>query len=81
MTPGARYRMVTTQGLSRHVSSVVMSEEEALEHLDMEAYMHQAAGWDVSLSGSMLVAHKLGESGVLTRTIAIEKFSPMGDSP
>jgi hypothetical protein len=57
-----------------------MTEAEAIERLMFEAEIHRSAGWDVHLAGSMMVAHKLGDSGVVTRTVERVEFSPMEDS-
>lgn len=45
-----RWRLVETQnGGVEHIHSVVLSEEEAREHLLLEASMHEHGGWTVTV--------------------------------
>lgn len=41
------YRLVTEQDGSTHISSVVLTEDEAKEALGLEALMHGMTGWMV----------------------------------
>jgi hypothetical protein len=74
--PGTRYRIVRDQDGREEVSSVVLGEDEIAEHLDYEATMHSAAGWNVTrLADGSVVASKLGVS----RFIRARGFEPMAD--
>lgn len=78
---GTRYRLVSTQGEHEHVSSVVMSREEALEHLDIEAELHEQTGWDVDriVSGRGDLEFILCRRGRINRRLTIRGFSPLED--
>lgn len=47
---GDRWRLVERQDEGpEHVHSVVLSEEEAREHLLLEAHIHGVGGWSVTI--------------------------------
>jgi hypothetical protein len=81
-----RYRLVTTTNRfgrsSEHVSSVVLAREDVQPSLEVEAEMHEAAGWTVERlerTGEGLFAvivHRAGRA----RTIEARAFSPMDDA-
>jgi hypothetical protein len=89
-----RFRLVTvqSQGLfdlsgSRHVSSVILTEDEAHQSLETEREMHEAAGWFAfrrkferekafePTPYNELVCRRDG----VTRIISIESFDAMDD--
>ena len=77
--PGSRWRIVTTQGTKAHVSSVVLSEEEAREHLDLEAGIHEKFGWIVTRGADVVVARKRVAKGLLERVLTIRETDPFDD--
>lgn len=80
MTPGTRYRMVDEVAGERHVSTVVLlDEEEAREHLHAEATLHALAGWAVT-EGTDVIVCRRWETGKV-RVIRYEAFGPMDDNP
>jgi hypothetical protein len=74
---GTRYRIVTTQDGEAHVSSVVLSAEEAQDSLHAEAKLHTAAGWVVTRSKDTLTATR----GETVRVIYPRAFHPLYDIP
>jgi len=70
-----RFRLVDTQNGNRHVSSVVLAEEEVEPHLDAEATMHRLAGWRVTRGEGIVVCRK----GRKRRSIHVESFTPFDD--
>lgn len=71
-----RNRLVTEQDGAQHVSSVVLSLDEAAEFLDAEADMHKAAGWQVDHYGGMIRCSR----GTLVRWLWIRSRSPLEDT-
>ena len=67
--------VVTVQDDREHVSSVVLGEDEAFEHLALEADIHAAAGWVVKRMDNIVVARRDG----ITRRIYIRAFDAMED--
>ena len=57
---GNRYRLVTEQSGREHVSSLVLSAEEAQESLLAEAWLHDVHGWAVERYPSMIRAERDG---------------------
>ncbi len=72
-SPGTRWRLVTTQGLQDHVSTVVLSEEEAREHLEIEADIHERFGREVSRGEEAVVCRKYTDRGLIERTVTIRE--------
>lgn len=70
---GKRYRLVSTQGAEDHVNSVVLSEEEAREYLQVEADIHENFGWEVTRGEDVVVARKYTERGLIERTVTIRE--------
>lgn len=77
---GARYRLVTTQGGKPHVSSVVLSEEEARRDLDIEADIHEKFGWIVTRGDEVVVCRKLTPERMVERVLTIRKAGPLDDA-
>lgn len=77
---GTRYRLVTTQGGKPHVSSVVMSEEEARRDLDTEADIHEKFGWTVTRGEEVVVCRKLTKERMVERVLTIRKAGPLDDA-
>jgi hypothetical protein len=67
-----RHRLVTEHGGTRHVSSVVLNGEEALDHLELEASMHESAGWDVSRGIRCFTAYRRGVYRYVTLRVSHE---------
>ena len=79
---GRRFRIVTEQNGSEHVSSIVLARDEIIEHIAIEADMHEATGWDVSrfaLNGLMLGF--TATRGGCTRYVFGRSFTPHTDTP
>lgn len=80
-TPGARWRIVTEQShdgrhRTRHVSSVVLNEQEAIDHLAWEEFIALSSRWKVMRGvGYVECSH----NGV-RRVVSIERYTPMGDA-
>jgi hypothetical protein len=74
-----RWRLVDEQNGNTHVSTVVLSEEEAREHLHIEADLHSLAGWVVTEGLDIVVCRRI-DTG-LVRTIRCVEFDPMHDHP
>jgi hypothetical protein len=70
-----RRRLVTEQGSARHVSSVLLTEDEAEWALAHEAVLHRATGWDVCEHDGAVVALR----GDVKRMITIRESGPMDD--
>lgn len=77
---GERWRLVTTQGVESHVSSVVLSEEEARQQLDIEADVHRKFGWTVTRGEDVVVARRMGERGLIERVVTIRVSGPLDDA-
>lgn len=71
-----RWRLVSHQNGRRHVSSVVLSADEAIDALDFEAHMHEAAGWTVTQGDLIVVATR----GDISRVIEAQAFEAMADA-
>lgn len=71
-----RYRLVTHQGGTEHVSSVVLSHAEALEALQVEEDMHQRAGWITRLYKDRLLCRH----NATVRVLTIRESGPMEDT-
>jgi hypothetical protein len=78
VSAGERWRMVNCQDGRRHVSSVVLSAEEAYDHIVIEREMHEASGWDVVLAepDRLLVQKNRDDGCLVKREIVVERFSP-----
>jgi hypothetical protein len=85
---GVRYRIVTRsrrpgRNTEEHVSSVVLSREEAQASLEVEADLMQRAGWEVervaTAAGTLRVV--TASRGARSRTIRARAFTPMEDLP
>jgi len=50
-----RHRLVTEQDGEQHVSGLVVTIDEAVKMLRIEAALHQATGWDVTWYGRYMV--------------------------
>ena len=77
---GTRWRLVSTQGGKPHVSSVVLSEEEARDHLDIEEKIHRDWGWTVTRGEDVVVCRKLTRERVIERVITIRESGPLDDA-
>jgi hypothetical protein len=73
-------------GGPEHVSTVVLTEEEARQSLLVEAHIHERYGWTVTLGlnvdeePDVLVCRKLKRSGVqIVRAFTVREFDPMDD--
>jgi uncharacterized protein (DUF849 family) len=77
---GTRYRLVSTQGGKPHVSSVVLSEEEAREMLDIEEDIHRKWGWTVTRGEDVLVCRKLTDTRMVERVLTIRRSGPLDDA-
>ena len=75
-----RWRLVSEQsnGSGPDVSTVVLSEDEAIEQLAAEALMHQMAGWVVTVGDDVVVC-RWARSG-LVRTIRRVEYDAMHDT-
>ena len=72
-----RYRLVSSQnGSEPHVSSVILGEDEVQEHLELEAAMHEMAGWVVTRGDETVVCRR----GDVTRVISVRASEPMNDT-
>ncbi len=75
-----RWRLVTVQNGRRHVSSVVLNEDEARNHILSEEAMHELTGWDVEVDdrrpGQFTARH-----GRILRTVRAERFDAFNDHP
>jgi hypothetical protein len=71
-----RYRLVTEQAGRRHISSVVLNEAEAVVSLNLDAELHEQAGWTVDRDDDGVV---VARRGTATRLIWILETSPMDD--
>ncbi len=76
---GNRYRLVTRQGSSEHVHSVVMNREEADEMLEEEREMHELTGWEVSGGEGLISARILVGGKRVTRVVFIRAYAPLED--
>lgn len=74
---GTRFRLVDTQNGNRHVSTVVLSEVEAVESLEAEATLHRLGGWTVTTGDRLIVCRK----GAIERVIQVQAFDPHNDRP
>lgn len=72
---GQRFRIVTIQNEREHVSSVVLSEDEAYEHLAYEMELHEAAGWIVHYTHGVVFANRDDS----TRMIFVRSYEPLDD--
>lgn len=80
---GERWRMVNYQDGVRTVSSVVLSEEEAREGIEVEWLLHDASGWTTIIRepDRLLVQRKRSRDGRLVkREIVVERFAPETDT-
>lgn len=84
VTAGLRYRLVTRDLATdeEHVSTVVLSEDEAEEHLELEAMLHEQTAWEVTRVESsdylpLILASRRGK----TRVIFARCYSPLNDIP
>lgn len=79
---GARCRIVTDTAGERHVSDWCGNPDEAREQLSLEAALHGAAGWDISIlltgDGRVLQLVMDGPRGT-RRLMWIETFDPLDD--
>lgn len=80
---GERARLVTRQGRETHVSSVVLSPEEAADMLEHEAELHEQTGWDVDrfVDGTGTLIGVLASNGPVRRSISVKTFTPWDDKP
>lgn len=76
---GDRYRMVTVQNGTEHVSSVVLNYDEAGAQLLFERTMHNAAGWRVAQVRGEGLPHLVFTKGAVTRAVFAKRFSAMDD--
>ncbi len=76
-TANGRCRIVTTQNDAEHVSSVILTEAEAVESLQVEAELHRLAGWRVSAYPDGVVARRQG----IERVLSIRVSDPFTDTP
>ncbi len=72
-----RWRLVTIQNGRRHVSSVVLNEDEAIASVIAEIEMHEATGWRVERRPREMTALKAGT----LRTVRAECFDAFNDVP
>lgn len=82
--PGDRWRLVNNPGGSdEFVGTVVMTASEAIEHVKLEAEMHERGGWAVAL-----VVSDAGASPVMvarrpdgrTRTVTARRYGALTDT-
>ena len=85
---GMRYRLVTRSSrpgwaVEEHVSSVVLSREEAQASLEVEADLMQRAGWEVErvATAAGILRVVTASKGARSRTIRALAFTPMEDLP
>ena len=76
---GDRWRLHTRQDGSEHVSSVVLSDQEAREHLALETQLHLWSGWHVDrvVPGSRQVTFR--RRGTV-RTVHAVRYDALSDS-
>ncbi len=74
-----RWRMVTVQNGKRHVSSVVLNEDEAIAHVIVAVERHEATGWRVERGARRMTA--LSRDGRVIRTVRAECFDAFDDFP
>ena len=73
-------RTITAGGNETHVSSVILSADEATADILTEATIHRAAGWHTTMRGHG-IATELGCSrGATVRTLTIRESSPFDDT-
>ncbi len=77
MNVGERWRLVTIQNGRKHVSSVVLNEDEAIASVIAEVEMHEATGWAVERRAREMTA--LSRNRRVVRTVRAERFSPLDD--
>ena len=77
---GTRWRLVSTQGGKPMVSSVVLSEQEARETLEIEADIHEKWGWTVTRGEEVVVCRKLTPERMVERVLTIRAAGPLDDS-
>ncbi len=70
-----RWRLVTIQNGRRHVSSVVLNEDEAIASVIAEVELHEMTGWRVERRPREMTALK----GRTLRTVRAERFDAMHD--
>lgn len=73
---GERFRFVYSTPNERHVSPIVLSEDEVYDRLDVEVHLHEITGWTVTRGERLIVCRK----GALTRVIEAKHFDPFDDS-
>jgi len=71
-----RNRIVTDQDGQQHVSSVLLTLEEAADMLDLETRMHEATGWTVTRYGTTMRCQK----GQTVRWVWIRSKPPLEDT-
>lgn len=82
-----RWRIVGQQnGGPEHISTIVLTQEEAMESLLMEAEMHRRFGWTVTLGHDddgevdVVICSKVVRRGVrITRAFRVREFDAMHD--
>ncbi len=74
-----RWRLVTVQNGRRHVSSVVLNEDEAIASVIAEVEMHEATGWTVERGARRMAA--ISPDRRVIRTVRAECFDAFDDHP
>lgn len=76
-----RYRIATATNGELHISSVVLSADEAAEHLQVEETMHRLAGWETAMisSHAWRFPELLCSRAGATRTIRVQTSTPSDD--
>lgn len=72
---GERFRLIYGQSGREHTSSVVLSEDEVCDHLEVEAVLHEKTGWVVTRGERLLICRR----GNSLRSIEAKRFDPFDD--
>ncbi len=77
-----RWRLVTIQNGRRHVSSVVLNEDESQEQVLSEMDMHRMADWNVEIDVFYPIQFTaLAADRRVIRTVRAECFDAFNDHP
>lgn len=80
-TAGIRYRIVRAQDGLEHVDPLVLTEDEAHQHLDLEAHLMEAHFWSVervTVGDNLVAVRAITPTGSL-RYLFARSFDPMED--
>ena len=73
-------RTVTAGGTELHVSSVILSADEATADILTEADIHRAAGWHTTMRGHGIGTELGCTRGLTARILTIRQSDPFNDT-